>query len=82
MSVEWAVAGLDPSLHRLTAGQLPTGAYEGLGSAKRESYSVCPAKGTGVHYQFELYGVPSAVKVGPGFSGEAILAALCPPAGR
>ena len=76
VSVEWAVAGLNPSLHALAAGQLPAGAYEGLGSAGRESYSVCPAKGTGVHYQFELYGVPSAVKLGPRFSGKATLATL------
>jgi phosphatidylethanolamine-binding protein (PEBP) family uncharacterized protein len=76
-SVEWAVAGVSPGLHRLAAGSLPAGAY--LASDKsggRQRYSLCPAKGTSVHYQFELYGVPSAVRIPARFSGPAVLRSL------
>ncbi|MCW3018526.1 MAG: phospholipid-binding protein family [Solirubrobacterales bacterium] len=77
LSVEWAAAGVSPRLHRLAAGSLPTGAYLASDkSGERQRYSLCPAKGTSVHYQFELYGVPSVVRIPPQFSGPAVLNAL------
>ena len=69
-----AVAGLSPSLHRLAAGQLPAG-----GACRRRQlvdhrYTLCPAKGTTVHYQFELYGVPGLRwSTLPHFSGLSLL---------
>lgn len=81
-SVEWTVAGLKPTLHRLTAGQLPAGARLGLASdGKPKPYTVCPAKGTFVHYQFELYGVPASVTIPVHFSGASILRSLTAPSG-
>jgi phosphatidylethanolamine-binding protein (PEBP) family uncharacterized protein len=77
LSVDWAVAGVNPGLHRLAAGQLPAGAY--LASDKQGqhlAYSLCPAKGTSVHYQFELYGVPAAVHIPSRFSAVATLTSL------
>ncbi len=80
ISVEWAVAGLNPALHRLAAGQLPAGAYLGVATdGKRQRYSVCPKKGTSVHYQFELYGIPASIVVSPQFAGASILSALTTP---
>jgi len=76
VTVEWAVAGLSPHVHRLAAGQLPAGARLGSAYKGRKSYSLCPAKGTSVHYQFELYGVPSAMSIPAQFSGLHILTSL------
>jgi phosphatidylethanolamine-binding protein (PEBP) family uncharacterized protein len=82
VSVKWAVAGVKPGLHRLAAGQLPAGAYLATDkSGQRLRYSLCPAKGTSVHYQFELYGVPPAVNIPARFSAGAVLSALTRPNG-
>jgi phosphatidylethanolamine-binding protein (PEBP) family uncharacterized protein len=75
-TVEWAVAGLSPSLHRLAAGRLPPGSYLGVAQGNRQRYSLCPAKGQSVHYQFEIYGVPNSLAIPPGFSGISILRSL------
>jgi phosphatidylethanolamine-binding protein (PEBP) family uncharacterized protein len=76
VSVAWAVAGLNPALHRLASGQLPPGAYVGLAADGKRRYSVCPEKGTSVQYQFELYGLPASTVVSHQFAGLPILAAL------
>lgn len=76
ISVEWAVAGLKPSLHSLVPGRLPAGAYVGKASNGKRHYSICPKKGTVVQYQFELYGVPKAASVSRKFTGIAVLSAL------
>jgi phosphatidylethanolamine-binding protein (PEBP) family uncharacterized protein len=76
-SVEWAVAGLSPALHQIPSGELPAGARLGsAGDGRPQPYRVCPAKGTRVHYQFELYGVPSAVPISARFSGVTLLSKL------
>jgi phosphatidylethanolamine-binding protein (PEBP) family uncharacterized protein len=76
VSVEWAVAGLNPALHGLAAGRLPPGAYLGVTPDRRQRYSICPKKGTSVQYQFELYGVPSSLAVPRHFPGIPVLRAL------
>lgn len=79
VSVEWAVAGVNPALHRLLPGRLPPGVILGRTDAKSTSYSICPKRGTPVHYQFELYGVPAADRVKPDFEGFKVLTALADP---
>ena len=77
VSVEWAVAGVSPALHRLAAGQVPPGAYVDVNaSGKRQRYSVCPKRGTTVQYQFELYGVPTSEGVSRDFSAPPVFDAL------
>ena len=76
VSVAWAVAGLDPALHRLAAGQLPHGAYVGIATDGKRRYSICPKKGTDVQYQFELYGLPTSTAVSHNFAGLPVLSAL------
>lgn len=80
VSVEWAVAGLLPTLHRLGAGQLPSYAYVGTDSSGKPGYSLCPPKGTHTQYQFELYGVPFGYGVASrNFSGVQLISALTSP---
>jgi phosphatidylethanolamine-binding protein (PEBP) family uncharacterized protein len=76
IAVDWAVAGVNPSLHHMAAGHLPPGAFLGRNSDKREGYSICPKKGTGIHYQFEAYAVPQGVVLPPHFSSLAALQTL------
>ena len=76
VSVEWAVAGLNPALHKLAAGQVPPGAYLGLTTSNHRHYSLCPVKGKTVLYQFELYGQPAALAVSPHFTALPVLNAL------
>lgn len=80
VSIEWAVAGLLPTLHKLAPGRLPSYAYIGVNSNGKRGYSLCPAKGSQVQYQFELYGVPSAYGVASAnFSGVQLITALSSP---
>jgi phosphatidylethanolamine-binding protein (PEBP) family uncharacterized protein len=74
VAVQWALAGVNPALHRLAAGQLPRGAYLAVNAhGQPQRYSLCPKKGTTVQYQFELYGVPSSLGVSRDFSGLPVL---------
>jgi phosphatidylethanolamine-binding protein (PEBP) family uncharacterized protein len=80
VSIEWAVAGLLPTLHKLDPGQLPSYAYVGTNSSGKRGYSLCPPKGSTVQYQFELYGVPSAYGVASShFSGVQLISTLASP---
>jgi len=72
-SVDWSLAGINPALHKLTAGQLPPKAHLGINSDGKKRYSVCPAKGTSEKYQFALYAVPASVAIAPKFAALKIL---------
>ncbi len=76
VSVEWAVAGIDPALHRLDPGQLPRGAYVGINSAGKQAYSICPRHGASAKYQFQVYSVPPRLQLAPDFVGMSVLGAL------
>lgn len=76
ISVEWALAGINPALHHLDAGQIPHGAYPGVTASGKRSYSICPQRGTGERYIFELYGLPRGAVISPSFSGLSILTTL------
>lgn len=79
-SMEWALAGVKPGLHRLAAGQVPPGAYAGVAAKRKASYSICPQKGVSEHYQFMLYAIPVTAKVlPPRFTGFQVLAAVSKP---
>jgi phosphatidylethanolamine-binding protein (PEBP) family uncharacterized protein len=73
LSIEWAVAGVDPKLHRLAAGQLPPEAFLGEANGGRTRYSICPGKGTSRQYEFVLYAIPRAVQIPRGFVGMEVL---------
>jgi len=79
VSVEWAIGGVSPQLHRLAAGRLPRGAFTGLASDGNDKYSVCPEKGVREQYQFMLYATPARVRISPRFRGLTIFAALAKP---
>jgi phosphatidylethanolamine-binding protein (PEBP) family uncharacterized protein len=76
ISVDWAVAGLNPHLHRLDPGRLPHGAVVGVASDGRRHYSICPKAKTLEQFQFELYGLPVGAVVARQFAGVPILSAL------
>ena len=69
---DWAVAGLKPTLHQLSAGRLPPGAIVGRNSLGQTRYSLCPPKGPGLHYAFLLYALPKRIPVKPGFDAEKL----------
>jgi len=61
-SVEWAVAGLPPSIHAIPAGKLPHGAI-----AAGKPYSICPTKGSAGTYIFQLNAMSQRLRVAPHF---------------
>lgn len=76
ISVEWAMAGINPTLHHLDPGQLPRGAHPGLAASGTRSYSICPQRGKAEGYVFELYGLPKGDTVPLNFNGIGILSKL------
>lgn len=64
---DWAVAGLDPHLGGIPAGQLPPGAIVGRNSYGQTAYSICPAGGKRESYVFAVYALPEHLSVNPGF---------------
>jgi phosphatidylethanolamine-binding protein (PEBP) family uncharacterized protein len=70
LSVSWAVAGLEPSLHGLPAGVLPTQAILGRNSAGRDSYSICPPKGVPTHFGVLLFALQRGLGLHRGFDPE------------
>jgi len=79
-TVVWAMAGLNPALHRLAAGEMPPGAHLALTSTgKRAAYTVCPPKNNAITYQFALYAVPASVTVPARFVGTSLLRLIANP---
>lgn len=71
---DWAVAGLKPSLHGISAGRLPTTAIVGRDSSGRVGYSLCPPKGSEGRYWIALYALAHKIAVKPGFAAAALQA--------
>jgi phosphatidylethanolamine-binding protein (PEBP) family uncharacterized protein len=72
-TVEWAMGGLNPGLHKVAAGEVPSGAFLVEASDKKRHYSICPAPGQTEVYKFKVYAVPSLIKVTPRVSGPTLL---------
>ena len=80
--VEWAMGGLKPSLHRLSAGEIPRGAFLMPDSNGKRRYSVCPAKGKTAHYGFALYALPPNTRATARLEGEELLYNLTGPVAK
>lgn len=64
---DWAVAGLDPNLTGLETGRLPAGAVLGQNGFGKDTYEICPPKGSAETYIFALYAVPERLGASKGF---------------
>lgn len=69
--VDWAVAGLDPSLEEIGAGELPKGAVVGKNGFGETGYSLCPP-GNGEIYMFALYALPRSLSLDRGFDAREV----------
>jgi Raf kinase inhibitor-like YbhB/YbcL family protein len=69
---DWAVAGLKPTLHGVSAGKLPPGAVAGRNSFGQVGYSVCPKKGRTDTYALLLYALEKPLSLESGFEGNAL----------
>jgi len=63
---DWAVAGLNPGLEGIQAGELPRGAVVATNSFGKTGYSLCP-QGPGETYMFALYALPQSLGLKRGF---------------
>jgi phosphatidylethanolamine-binding protein (PEBP) family uncharacterized protein len=73
VSVDWALAGLNPSLHGLRAGEIPRGAFLVANSKGEKRYSICPARGQTERYTFALLALPRYARAARGFPGPNLL---------
>jgi phosphatidylethanolamine-binding protein (PEBP) family uncharacterized protein len=70
-TVEWAVAGLSPSLHAISAGKLPHGVV-----VASQRYSICPAKGDAGTYVFQIDALSNQIALEPSFNATRLFAAV------
>jgi phosphatidylethanolamine-binding protein (PEBP) family uncharacterized protein len=68
---DWAVAGLKPSIRKLSAGKLPPGAIVGRNGLGQTRYSLCPAKSSG-DYVILLQALSHKIPVKPGFNADTL----------
>jgi phosphatidylethanolamine-binding protein (PEBP) family uncharacterized protein len=70
---DWAVAGISPTSHGISAGTLPPGAVIGRNSYGKTGYSICPIKGAGKeHYVVRVLALPHPLSAKPGFDAETV----------
>lgn len=69
--VDWAVAGLNPGLGEIKAGELPKGAIVGTNGFGKAGYSICPS-GAGEIYMFALYALPQSLLPSKGFDAREL----------
>ncbi|HST55854.1 MAG TPA: hypothetical protein VLJ42_08155 [Solirubrobacteraceae bacterium] len=70
--VRWAVAGIKPSVKRIPAGKLPTGAIVGRNSFGNTAYDLCPRKASGGGVAFQVYALRDRLPLEPGFDAHAL----------
>jgi phosphatidylethanolamine-binding protein (PEBP) family uncharacterized protein len=67
----WAVAGIDPALEEIKAGQLPKGAVVGRNSFGKVDYELCP-EGSAETYMFALFAISKKLSPSRGFDPFAL----------
>jgi Raf kinase inhibitor-like YbhB/YbcL family protein len=66
--IRWVVAGIDPSLSGISAGQLPAGTVVGLNGSGKATYGgICPPKGQPAAIEFVLWALSKKIPLGNGF---------------
>jgi Raf kinase inhibitor-like YbhB/YbcL family protein len=66
--IRWVVAGIEPSLSGISAGQLPSGAVVGLNGSGKATYGgICPAKGKSASIEFVLWALSKTIPLSNGF---------------
>ncbi len=67
--IRWVVAGIDPSLSGISAGQLPSGAVVGLNGSGKATYGgICPPKGKPAAIEFVLWALSKTIPLSNGFT--------------
>ncbi len=73
--VHWAMSGLGPLTTALREGEVPEGATVAVNDAGTEGWTPpCPPPGETHTYQFTLYFLDQQTELGPGASGDDLLA--------
>jgi phosphatidylethanolamine-binding protein (PEBP) family uncharacterized protein len=78
---DWAVAGLDPGLEEIEAGELPRGAVVGRNSFGKTGYEICP-EGGGETFIFTLFALPRKLSPSQGFEPLALRKAVAEASGN
>jgi phosphatidylethanolamine-binding protein (PEBP) family uncharacterized protein len=70
----WAVAGISPSVQRISAGTLPAGAIVGRNSFGQNGYNLCLVKGAPrMLVTVDVLALPHAANLKPGFDPAAMV---------
>jgi phosphatidylethanolamine-binding protein (PEBP) family uncharacterized protein len=64
---DWALAGIDPRVTHLKAGEVPAGAVRGKTSSGAKGWSLCPRNSKSETYIFSVYALSKALAPNEGF---------------
>jgi phosphatidylethanolamine-binding protein (PEBP) family uncharacterized protein len=66
--IRWVVAGIDPSLTGVAAGQTPAGAVVGMNGSSKATYGgICPPKGKSATIEIVLWALSKTIPLSNGF---------------
>lgn len=65
---DWAIAGINPTLHEIPAGKLPPATITGTNSNGQTKYSLCPPNGKAEAYVAVLFALPHHTNPKPGYN--------------
>jgi phosphatidylethanolamine-binding protein (PEBP) family uncharacterized protein/parvulin-like peptidyl-prolyl isomerase len=69
----WAIAGISPTTHDISAGSLPPGAILGRNSSGTIAWGgICPPKGTEYEYGVRLFALRKRLGLRPGFDEKTL----------
>ena len=75
--MHWAIAGIDPLATEIGAGEVPSGAIQGLNSQGSRGYvGPCPPTGSSHNYQFTVHFLAQQTELSDGSIGADLLAAI------
>jgi phosphatidylethanolamine-binding protein (PEBP) family uncharacterized protein len=79
IKIEWAMAGIKPTVHSLAAGEIPHGAFVLANTSGKRQYSICPPRGHTQRYSFSLFALPPGARAFAALPSTALLSNLNTP---
>jgi phosphatidylethanolamine-binding protein (PEBP) family uncharacterized protein len=68
ITTNWIVGGINPKLHQIKDGTVPSGAVVGRNSFGQASYSLCPPTDKPALVVMGIYALPHKLSLQPGFN--------------
>jgi hypothetical protein len=72
LTTNWIVAGINPILHAINAGEVPSGAVVGDNSYGKQAYSLCPTAGKAALVVLGVFALTKPLHLHSGFDANVV----------